>query len=240
LLEVTMTIELSNVQSKPAADVFEAARTRRSVRAYKPDVIPRETLREIVDVGRWAPSGSNIQPWKVHVLTGATLKRVGGAIQQAFLADEPGHVRDYNYYTDPIIDPYLARRRECGWGLYNTLGIGRGEHEKSKAYRASNYVFFGAPAGLVLTIDRTLELGSWFDYGLFAQSLMLAARARGLHTCAEASIASYPDIVRRELGISRDFTIMCGIAMGYAQDDAVVNTFQPPRIALEDYATFYD
>ena len=160
-----MTLELT----KPAADVFDAARTRRSVRAYKPDVIPPETLREIVALGRWAPSGSNIQ-----------------------------------------------------------------------AYRAGNYVFFGAPAGLVRTIDRTLEVGSWFDYGLFAQTLMLAARARGLHTCAEASIASYPDIVRRELGISRDYTIMCGIAMGYAQDDAVVNTFQPTRIELDEYATFYD
>ena len=231
-----MTHELS----KPAADVFEAARTRRSIRAFKADAIPAETLREIVALGRHAPSGSNIQPWRVHVLTGATLNRVGGAIQQAFLNDEKDHKRDYNYYTEPIEEPYLARRRACGWGLYSTLGIGRGDHEKSKAYRASNYIFFGAPAGLVLTIDRTLEVGSWFDYGLFAQTLMLAARARGLHTCAEASIASYPDIVRRELGITRDWTIMCGIAMGYAQDDAVVNTFQPERIALEDYATFYD
>ena len=231
-----MTHELS----KPAADVFEAARTRRSIRAFKADAIPAETLREIVALGRHAPSGSNIQPWRVHVLTGATLKRVGSSIQQAFLNDEKYHKRDYNYYTDPIEEPYLARRRACGWGLYGTLGIGRGDHEKSKAYRASNYVFFDAPAGLVLTIDRTLEVGSWFDYGLFAQTLMLAARARGLHTCAEASIASYPDIVRRELGITRDWTIMCGIAMGYAQDDAVVNTFQPERIALEDYATFYD
>ncbi len=231
-----MTHELS----KPAADVFEAARTRRSIRAFKADAIPAETLREIVALGRHAPSGSNIQPWRVHVLTGATLKRVGSSIQQAFLNDEKDHKRDYNYYTEPIEEPYLARRRACGWGLYGTLGIGRGDHEKSKAYRASNYVFFDAPAGLVLTIDRTLEVGSWFDYGLFAQTLMLAARARGLHTCAEASIASYPDIVRRELGITRDWTIMCGIAMGYAQDDAVVNTFQPERIALEDYATFYD
>jgi len=234
--EVTMT----DATSKPAADVFEAARTRRSVRAYKPDPVPPQTLRDIVELGRWAPSGSNIQPWCVHVLTGATLTRVGNAIQQAFLNDEPGHIRDYNYYTDPIEEPYLARRRACGWGLYGTLGIGRGDHEKSKAYRASNYTFFGAPAGLVLAIDRTLEVGSWFDYGLFAQTLMLAARARGLHTCAEASIASYPDIVRRELNIARDYTIMCGIALGYADVAAVVNTFQPERIKLEDYATFYE
>lgn len=231
---------MTEVSSKPAADVFEAARTRRSIRAYKPDAIPQQTLHEVIALGRWAPSGSNIQPWRVHVMTGATLERVGGAIKQAFLTDELGHKRDYNYYTDPIEEPYLARRRACGWGLYGTLGIGRGDHEKSKAYRAENYIFFGAPAGLVLTIDRTLEIGSWFDYGLFAQTLMLGARARGLHTCAEASIASYPDIVRRELNIPRDYTIMCGIAMGYADEAAVVNTFQPERIALEDYATFYE
>ncbi len=231
---------MTEVTNNPAGDVFEAARTRRSIRAYKADPVPLHILREIVELGRWAPSGSNIQPWRVHVMTGATLQRVGSAIQQAFLNNETDHQRDYNYYTDPIEEPYLARRRACGWGLYGTLGIGRGDHEKSTAYRAGNYNFFGAPAGLVLAIDRKLEVGSWFDYGMFAQTLMLAARARGLHTCPEASIASYPDIVRRELNIAREYTIMCGIAMGYAQTDAVVNTFQPARIALEDYATFYD
>ncbi len=231
---------MSEVASTVAADVFDAAHTRRSVRAYKSDPVPPPVLREIIELGRWAPRGSNIQPWRIHVLTGATLKRVGSAIQQAFLTGESGHKRDYNYYTEPIEEPYLARKRQCGWGLYGTLGIGRGDHEKSQAYRARNYIFFGAPAGLVLTIDRTLEVGSWFDYGMFAQTLMLAARGRGLHTCAEASIASYPDIVRRELNIDRDYTIMCGMALGYADTDEVVNMFQPQRIALEDYATFHD
>lgn len=225
---------------EPAADVFEAALTRRSVRAYKTDPVPPALLREIVELGRHAPSGSNIQPWRVHVLTGVTLKRVGTAIQGAFLADEPGHQRDYDYYTDPVFEPYLARRRACGWGLYGTLGIGKGDHEKSKAYRASNYTFFGAPAGLVFTIDRKLEKGSWLDYGMFLQTLMLAARARGLHTCAEASIASYPDVVRRELGLGREWVVVCGMAMGYADGGAVVNTFQPERIALGEYATFLE
>jgi nitroreductase len=231
---------MSPVSTAVASDVFEAARSRRSVRAYKPDAVPPEVLREIIELGRWAPSGSNIQPWRIHVLTGATLKRVGDAIQQAFLTEEKGHKRDYNYYTDPIEEPYLARRRACGWGLYGTLGIGKGDVGKSKAYRAGNYNFFGAPVGLVFAIERKLQIGSWFDYGMFAQTIMLAARARGLHTCPEASIASYPDIVRRELNISRDYTIMCGMALGYADGGALVNTFQPDRIAVEDYATFYD
>ncbi len=229
-----------NDLDQPAPDVFAAARTRRSIRAYKTDPVPIAILREIVALARHAPSGSNIQPWRVHVLTGATLKRVGTAMQRAFLDDEPGHQRDYDYYTDPIVEPYLSRRRQCGWGLYGTLGIGRGDREKSKAYRAMNYNFFGAPAGLVFTIDRKLEKGSWLDYGMFLQTIMLAARARGLHTCAEAAIASYPDIVRRELAITRDWIVICGMAMGYAACDAVVNTFQPPRIELEDYAVFMD
>lgn len=223
-----------------ATDVFAAARSRRSVRAYTAEPVPRELLREIVELGRHAPSGSNIQPWRVHVLTGATLKRVGTAIQSAFLNDESGHRRDYDYYTDPVFEPYLARRRACGWGLYGTLGIGKGDHEKSRAYRASNYTFFGAPAGLVFTIDRKLEKGSWLDYGMFLQTLMLAARARGLHTCAEASIASYPDVVRRELGLGHEWVVVCGMAMGYADTAAVVNTFQPARITLDEYAVFLD
>lgn len=226
--------------NQPAPDVFAAARTRRSIRAYKAEPVPIEIVREIVALGRHAPSGSNIQPWRVHVLTGAMLKRVGTAIQQAFLSDEPGHKRDYDYYTDPIVDPYLARRRQCGWGLYGTLGIGRGDREKSKAYRATNYNFFGAPVGLVFTIDRKLEQGSWLDYGMFLQTIMLAARAKGLHTCAEAAIASYPDIVRRELDITHDRIVICGMAMGYADPDAVINTFQPPRIELQEYAVFPD
>jgi nitroreductase len=222
-----------------APDVFAAARTRRSIRAYKPDPVSMDTVREIVALGRHAPSGSNIQPWRVHAMIGATLKRVGTAIQQAFLAGDPGK-RDYDYYTDPIEEPWLARRRQCGWGLYGTLGIGRGDHAKSKAYRARNYDFFGAPAGLVFTIDRKLERGSWLDYGMFLQTIMLAARARGLHTCPEAAIASYPDIVRRELGITGDWIVICGMAMGYADPGDVINTFQPPRIEVDEYAVFLD
>lgn len=231
---------MSDEVFEAAPDVFAAARTRRSIRAYKRDAVPAETVREIVALGRHAPSGSNIQPWRVHVMTGATLKRVGTAIQRAFLDEEPGHKRDYDYYTDPIFEPYLARRRQCGWGLYGLLGIGRGDREKSKAYRATNYDFFGAPVGLIFTIDRKLEKGSWLDYGMFLQTLMLAARARGLHTCPEAAIASYPDVVRRELGITADWVVICGMALGYADPGALINTYQPPRIGVDEYAVFLD
>ena len=222
-----------------ARDVFEAARSRRSVRAYKPDAVPLETLREIIELARHAPSGSNLQPWHVHVLTGATLKRVSSALRQAFDRGEQS-TRDYKYYTDPVYEPYLARKRQCGWGLYETLGVARGDREHSKLHQARNYNFFGAPVGLVYTIDRELEIGSWLDYGMFLQTIMLAARARGLHTCPQAAIANYPAIIRRELQIESDRIVICGMALGYVDASAIVNTFQPPRIALDDYAVFLD
>lgn len=186
-----------------------------------------------------APSGSNIQPWQVHVLTGVTLARIKERLTRAFLDGEK-HQRDYRYYTEVIVEPYLERRRLCGWGLYGTLGIGKGERDKTRAQQARNWQFFDAPLGLVFTIDRALEKGSWLDYGMFLQTLMLAARGRGLHTCAQASIAQYPDLVRAELGLTGDVVVICGMAVGYADPDAVVNTFQPARIPVVDYARFHD
>ena len=223
-----------------ATSVAEALLTRRSTRAFHPTPVPRETLEEILRLASRAPSGSNIQPWRVHVLTGDPLVRLGTAMQQAYLNDEPDHGREYNYYTDPLFEPYLARRRACGWGLYGLLGIERGEKDRMKAQRAQNYNFFGAPAGMVFSIDKRLEIGSWMDLGMFLQSIMLAARHFGLHTCPQASIAEFPKIVRAQLRIGDDFTIVCGMAIGYRKADALINGFQPERLALEDFATFLD
>ena len=222
----------------PAATVPDAVRTRRSIRAFLPKPVPDDALRAILADAAWAPSGSNIQPWQVHVLRGEPLAQLKARLTRAFL-DGEAHRRDYNYYTDVIVEPYLARRRECGWGLYGTLGIGKGERDKTRTQQAKNWQFFGAPVGLVFTIDRALEKGSWLDYGMFLQTIMLGARARGLHTCAQASIAQYPDLVRQELGLPGEVIVICGMALGYADPDDIVNIFQPPRIALEDYARFH-
>ena len=225
--------------SRAAPDVFAAARSRRSIRAYKPDGVPLDILREIVELGGTAPSGSNIQPWHVHVLTGATLARVGTAIKQAFLTGETGHKRDYDYYTDPIREPYLARRRQCGWGLYSTLGIGRGDHEKSKAYRATNYDFFGAPAGLIFTIDRELERGSWLDYGMFLENIMVAARGRGLDTCPQAAFTQFHRVIKHELGLGDHEMVVCGMALGVADPDAVANRLTTARATVDEFAKFH-
>jgi nitroreductase len=226
--------------SDPAANVPEALLTRRSVRNFLDRPVARETIEEILALASRAPSGSNTQPWRAYVLTGEPLARLTADMQRAYFEDEPGHVREYKYYTDPMFDEYLARRRACGWGLYGTLGITREMKPQMKAYRARNYEFFGAPSGMVFTIDKRLEIGSWMDYGMFLQSIMLAARHFGLHTCAEASIAEFPRIVRKHLGIGEDQMVVCGMAIGYADPDALLNTFQPNRAPVSEFATFLE
>ena len=222
-----------------ATTVAKAIVSRRSVRAFLATPVPRETLHQLLRIASQAPSGSNIQPWRVHVLTGAALDRLRGAMRRDFLAGEP-HEREYKYYTDPVFGPYLARQRACGWGLYGTLGIAGGEREKSRAYRATNYEFFGAPAGMVFTIDRRLELGSWLDYGMFLQSIMVAARGFGLHSCPEASIAEFPAIIRSQLGVPDSEMIICGIALGYADHQAIINGFRTVREPVAAFATFHE
>src|SRR6185503_509904 len=219
--------------------VEEAVAGRRSIRAFLSTPVPRELIERVLAIAGRAPSGSNVQPWRVWVLQGAAREEIVRECVARYDRNEVSK-REYDYYPVKWREPYLARRRACGWGLYGTLGIGRGDHAKSRAYRASNYDFFGAPVGLVFTIERKLEKGSWLDYGMFLQTLMLGARARGLHTCPEAAIASYPDIVRRELGIGPEWIVICGMALGYADPDALVNTYQPPRIDVEEYAVFLD
>jgi len=136
--------------------------------------------------------------------------------------------------------PYLDRRRATGWGLYGTLGIGKGDREASARQHARNYEFFGAPVVLIFTIDRDLETGSWLDYGMFLQNIMIAARACGLHTCPQAALANYPGIVKQHLGINDDKIIVCGMSIGYEDASAAVNRFQPERMAVSEFVTHHE
>jgi nitroreductase len=220
--------------------VEETIRTRHCTRAFLDKPVARQDIERILETASYAPSGSNFQPWKVYVLTGATLKRVGNAVRKAFLSDEPGHARDYQYYPKEHFEPYKARRRECGIGLYQTLKIGRDEKQRMKETRSLNYIFFNAPAALVFTLHARLEVGSFLDYGFFIQSLLLAAREIGIDSCPQASISEYPNIVRQELGLDNSERILCGTALGYEDKTQVVNSFSPPRAQLSAFATFLD
>ncbi|PWS38880.1 nitroreductase [Falsiroseomonas bella] len=218
-------------------DVIEAMTGRRSIRGFLPDPVPRATVEAILAAASRAPSGSNIQPWHVRVTTGAEKARLSDALRAAHAAGEPA-AREYHYYPRQWREPYLARRRATGWGLYGLLGIGRGDHAATKAQHARNYDFFGAPVGLFFSMDRDMELGSWLDCGMFIQNVMLAARGHGLETCAQAAFCDYHWIVRRELGLPEDRILVCGMSLGRPDPDEPANRLLTAREPLSAFVTF--
>ncbi|MYN12927.1 nitroreductase [Pusillimonas sp. TS35] len=224
----------------PASNcVAEAITSRRSVRGFLPRAVEPRLIQDILNIARHAPSGSNIQPWKVHVVQGDARRRLSELLSDAHDRGEPAR-REYEYYPVNWRQPYLARRRETGWGLYSTLGIQKGDRAASAAQHGRNYQFFDAPVVLLFTIDNDLEKGSWLDYGMFLQNIMIAARGVGLHTCPQAALANYPDLVKQVLGIADDQTVICGISIGYEDPDCPANRYRPERIALDEFVTFHD
>jgi nitroreductase len=218
-------------------DVFEALATRRSIRGFRPDPIPRATLEKILNAAARAPSGSNIQPWRVRVTVGEEKAALSRALRAAH--DSGAKVeRDYHYYPRVWREPYLARRRACGLGLYKLAGIGRGDTAAAHAQRARNFDFFGAPVGLFFSIDRDMEQGSWLDTGMFLQSIMLAARAEGLDTCAQAAFCDHHDVVRAHLGIPDDQALVCGMSIGIADHAEPTNALVTDREPLSSFVTF--
>lgn len=221
------------------ADIVDAAMTsRRSVRAFLPTPVPRATVAHLLDVAARAPSGTNMQPWRVHALAGAALTAFCDVVEAAFLAGGHGQDREYKYYPDQFFEPYLSRRRDVGWALYSLLDIKRGEDAKMRAAHARNFRFFGAPVGLICTIDRRLNIGSWLDYGFFLGNICTAARGRGLDTIPQAAFASLPNTIRAALDLPEEEAIVCGMAIGYADPDARVNSLHTPRAPAAEFTRF--
>ncbi|MBN8477011.1 MAG: nitroreductase [Sulfuritalea sp.] len=213
---------------------------RHCVRAFLPDPVPRQVVEDILAVARRAPSGTNLQPWRVHVLTGASRQRLVDAVCAAYDAAAPGHTAEYDYYPAEFFEPYLARRRKIGWGLYGLLGIEKGDATKMRAQARRNYEFFGAPVGLVFSIDRRMGRGGWLDYGMFLQNVMLAARARGLDTCPQVAWLDYHRIIGEVLGFGVQEMLVCGMSLGHADPDAIENTLATERAALEEFVVFHE
>jgi nitroreductase len=213
---------------------------RHAVRAFLPGDVSRDLVAEILAIARRAPSGTNLQPWRVHVLAGATRQRLVDAVCAAYDTAEPGHSADYDYYPAEFFEPYLARRRKIGWGLYGLLGIGKGDADRMKAQMRRNFEFFGAPVGLIFSIDRRMGQGGWLDYGMFLQNVMLAARARGLDTCPQVAWLDYHRIIAEVLGFGPREQLVCGMALGHADPDAIENTLATERAALDEFVVFHD
>lgn len=224
----------------PQAAVDAVMAGRHAVRAFLPREVPRATVEEILAAARRAPSGTNLQPWRVHVLTGATRQRLVDAVCAAYDSGEPGHQAEYDYYPAEFFEPYLARRRAIGWGLYGLLGIGKGDAAKMRAQMRRNYEFFGAPVGLIFSIDRRMGKGSWLDYGMFLQNVMLGARARGLDTCPQVAWLDYHRIIVDVLGFGAQEQLVCGMSLGWADPAAIENTLTTERAALEEFVVFHE
>lgn len=226
----------------PAAIVDAAITSRRSIRAFLPTPVPRATIEEILAVASRAPSGTNTQPWRVTVLTGDALARLSSAVLAAYNdpVERAAHVEEYAYYPRRWVEPFLARRRKVGWDLYGLLGLGRENKAGMHAQHGRNYLFFDAPVGLIFTIDRVLEQGSWLDYGMFLEALMVAARARGLDTCAQAAFTQFHRVIERELELPPEQMVVCGMSLGWADMSRIENSLVTEREPVPSFAQFLE
>jgi nitroreductase len=229
-----------SITPESTAAVDAAITSRRSVRAFLPTPVARETIEQILAVASRAPSGTNTQPWQVHVLTGAAKDGLSREIRAVY--DDPEerarHSEPYAYYPTEWRSPYLDRRRKIGWDLYALLGIGKTDKQRMHEQHARNYAFFGAPVGLIFTIDQVMQQGSWLDYGMFLQNIMVAARARGLDTCPQAAFTQWHRIIARHLRLREDQTVVCGMSLGHADPAAIENTLVTEREPVSGFARF--
>ncbi|MCW8964592.1 MAG: nitroreductase [Gammaproteobacteria bacterium] len=217
--------------------VSQAVTERHSVRAFTNQAVSEDIIKDILrDAGR-SPSGANTQPWHVVVLTGAAKGRLQDRIESAFRNGDRGNM-DYPYYPEIWEEPYKARRLACGFQLYDALGIAREDKQRRMDQWVANYRAFDAPVMMIFLIEDVMQTGSYMDYGMFLQSVMLLALEQGLGTCPQAALAEYPDIVRDELSLDDNVRVLCGMALGYEDCDAVVNRYRTPREPVENYVTF--
>ena len=226
--------------------VDQAITTRMSARAFNSQPVPREVLTHLLELASRSPSGTNTQPWKVYVLQG---KSRDSLVQKVCAAHDeiranPDMANDYreayDYYPEKWVSPFIDRRRENGWSLYGLLGIGKGDKDKMHAQHQRNYRFFDAPVGLMFTLDKVMGRGSLVDYGMFLQTLMVAARGHGLHTCPQAAWNGFAKIILPHIGAGDNEMLVCGMALGYADEGDIVNTFRTPRESVASFTTWLE
>jgi len=231
---------MDSLQKRSVALIDHAIITRRSVRAFLDTPVPRDVVNEILAVASRAPSGTNAQPWRVYVLTGDAKVKLSADVLAAY--DDPQrdskYREEYPYYPREWVAPYIDRRRKVGWDLYSLLQISREDKARMHAQHSRNFTFFGAPVGMIFTIDRILELGSWLDYGMFLQSIMVAARARGLDTCPQAAFTQFHAVIGNHLRLPADEMVVCGMALGHADPAAIENTLSTEREPVSGFARF--
>jgi len=220
-------------------NVRNALLARKSVRAFLAKPVEREIIERILDAARHAPSGANTQPWQVAVVSGCKKQGIQEKMVAGFRSGKRGQA-DYQYYPVEWTSPYKDRRRACGLQLYSALDIKREDKERQRDQWAANYRAFNAPVALFFFMDVGLATGSFMDFGMFLQSLMLAAVEEGLATCPQAALGEYPEIVKQALGYPADSILICGMALGFEDRDAAVNSYRTPREDVHTFTRFFD
>lgn len=231
---------VDHISYQSSESVSDAVATRRSLRAFLTQDVPQATVSTILEKAARAPSGTNMQPWKAYVLTGNTQQKLCASVCSAFDEQSKEHVGEVPYYPSQWFEPYLTRRREIGWALYALLGIEKGDRARMHAQHRRNFQFFDAPVGMIFTIHRDLETGSWLDYGMFLQNVMLLAREEGLHTCPQAAWANYHSVIRKVLPLDDSEIVVSGMALGYADPHAIENSLVTTRAPVDQSAVFLD
>ena len=226
--------------------VDDAINGRQSVRQFLPKAVPRALIEHLLSLASRAPSGTNTQPWRAYVLQGNSLSSLVSQVCTVHdaIARNPALAADYreayDYYPEQWVSPYIERRRENGWGLYGLLGITKGDKAAMHAQQQRNFRFFDAPVGLMFTLDRVMGRGSLVDYGMFMQSLMVAARGHGLDTCPQAAWNGFAKIILPHIGAGEGEMLVCGMSLGYSDPAALVNTFRTPRVPMTELTTWLD
>ena len=218
--------------------VTETVLARRSVRAFLSRPVERSTLDAMLELAARAPSGGNLQPWHVDVLTGEPLEALKGAVRASLAVRPAGEGLEFAVYPSPLPEPWRSRRFASGEALYSAIGIPREDKTARLAQFARNYDFFGAPVALFFSLDRIFDRPQWAHLGMFMQNLMLLAEERGLATCPQEAWAAVHETVAEHLRLPADRILYCGMALGYADEEAPINRWRTVRAPLEDFATF--
>jgi nitroreductase len=217
--------------------IDQLVRTRRSIRRFTNRPVSRRILIEVLDIAGSAPSNSNMQPWRVYLVGGAAKEKLAQALSEAHQKSPADYQPERPMYAPNLPVPFSDRLQLFGRVFYGALGIDRTDMEARDRQTARNLIFFDAPIAAFFTVDRRLEAGSWFDCGLFAQTFMLAAKARGLDTCPQIFLTKYHLVVRRHLPIDDNQIMLCGMSMGYADTSSVEYTIDMPRIPVDEFVS---
>jgi len=223
-----------------SVSVREAVLSRHSCRAFSQRPVDPGALHSLLDAARFAPSGGNLQPWLVHVLSGESMLRFRTQLSPKFQAEPLGGAAEYHVYPPNLKEPYRSRRQKSGEDMYGHIGVRREDTPARRRQFARNFDFFGAPAALFMFVDRSMGPPQWSDIGMFMQCIMLLARERGLETCAQESWAIRHQEVGEFFGIESTMMLFCGLAIGYGDYAAPINRLRTERAAVAEFAVFHD